>query len=203
MCLNMHRRAGHAKSTEKLTSWESSCPCQYQPEFHTRQNLHRPAQILPAATHVAGFPHATAAKLAGRDTNRNARAYIRRGIPIRPPQQPSGPRHAHDKTKIGRGSARPAPANPQNTPVIHHTGAAGWAHPDALAYKRRGMPIRPPKPPSGPRPAHGTIAIALAPRCEAANWIQEVAIESCNIFSDWRRGHELGSSGHPKTMGSL
>ena len=43
-------------------------------------------------------------------------------------------------------------------------------------------------------------AIALAPRCEAANWN---AIESCNTFNDWRRGHELWSSGHPKTMGSL
>ena len=42
--------------------------------------------------------------------------------------------------------------------------------------------------------------IALAPRCEAANWI---AIGSCSIFNDWRSGHELGSSGHPKTMGSL
>ena len=45
-----------------------------------------------------------------------------------------------------------------------------------------------------------TMSIALAPRCEAANWI---AIESCNIFNDWRRDHELWSSGHPKTMGSL
>ena len=42
--------------------------------------------------------------------------------------------------------------------------------------------------------------IAFAPRCEAANWI---AIESYNIANDLRRGHELGSSGHPKTMGSL
>ena len=53
--------------------------------------------------------------------------------------------------------------------------------------------------------ALGTIALDLVrnlrmPRCEAANWI---AIGSCNIFNDWRRGHELGSSGHPKTMGSL
>ena len=43
-------------------------------------------------------------------------------------------------------------------------------------------------------------AIALAPRCEAANWS---AVGSCNILNDWRRGHELWSSGHPKTMGSL
>ena len=39
--------------------------------------------------------------------------------------------------------------------------------------------------------------IALAPRCEAANWI---AIESHNSFNEWRRGHEPG---HPKTMGSF
>ena len=26
---------------------------------------------------------------------------------------------------------------------------------------------------------------------------------SCGIFGDWRRGHELGSSGHPKTAGPL
>ena len=38
------------------------------------------------------------------------------------------------------------------------------------------------------------------PRCEAGNWI---AIGSCNTRNDWRRGHELGSSGHPKTMGPL
>ena len=29
------------------------------------------------------------------------------------------------------------------------------------------------------------------------------AIESCNTFNDWHRGHELKSSGHPKTTGSL
>ena len=45
-----------------------------------------------------------------------------------------------------------------------------------------------------------SIHVALAPRCKASNWI---AIDSCNMFYDWRRGHELWSSGHPKTTGSL
>ena len=43
-------------------------------------------------------------------------------------------------------------------------------------------------------------SMALAPGPDAKLPIG-LLIESCNIFNDWRRGHELGSSGHPKTNG--
>ena len=40
-----------------------------------------------------------------------------------------------------------------------------------------------------------TVAMALAPRCEAANWI---AIESCNLLNDWHRAMNPGVQATPK-----
>ena len=58
---------------------------------------------------------------------------------------------------------------------------------------------------AGPASTRGLGVWQRYSPCAPMRRLQLEAIESCNIIYDWRRGHELGSSGHPTTltMGSL